>query len=231
VGQRASDRARVRLAVRHPLRPIGPAGWPTRNSHPRSLRPWMLGRPSLARRSLALSKAFRSASCSMSAAVRAVTPAPPSKGAPIPARRCWSGHRSIRRPARCCTNAVSVTGSRSSPVTCSPTRSPSYDVHLHSQVLHDWDADRVGHLLAALFAALPAGGWLLDHDTHINADKRGPLPVAEYSVLLMHSTPGKCWSTAALAEIASRVGFADVTDRPTAGDRSVLFARKPDRRA
>jgi 3-hydroxy-5-methyl-1-naphthoate 3-O-methyltransferase len=103
-----------------------------------------------------------------------------------------------------------------------------YDVHLYSHVLHDWDAERVEHLLAASFAALPAGGWLLDHDTHINPDKRGPLPVAEYSILLMHSTPGKCWSTAELAEIANKVGFVDITDRPTAGDRSVLFARKPD---
>ncbi len=103
-----------------------------------------------------------------------------------------------------------------------------YDVHLYSHVLHDWDAGRVEHLLAASFAALPVGGWLLDHDTHINADKRGPLSVAEYSVLLMHSTPGKCWSTAELSEIADRVGFVDVTDRPTVGDRSVLCARKPD---
>lgn len=106
-----------------------------------------------------------------------------------------------------------------------------YDVHLYSQVLHDWDAERVEHLLAASFATLPAGGWLLDHDTHIDADKRGPLAVAEYSVLLMHSTPGKCWSTAELADIASKVGFVDITRRPTAGDRGILFARKPHRPA
>lgn len=67
-----------------------------------------------------------------------------------------------------------------------------HDVHLFSQVLHDWDAEQVAHLPAASFSALPAGGWLLDHDTHIDADKRGPLPVAEYSVLLMHSTFGNC---------------------------------------
>ncbi|HYB34523.1 MAG TPA: methyltransferase [Mycobacterium sp.] len=106
-----------------------------------------------------------------------------------------------------------------------------YGVHLYSQVLHDWDAERVEYLLAASFAALPAGGWLIDHDSHVNADKRGPLPVAEYSVLLMHSTPGKCWSTAELREIANKVGFVDVTHRPTAGDRGILLARKPDRHA
>lgn len=103
-----------------------------------------------------------------------------------------------------------------------------HDVHLYSHVLHDWDADRVGALLAASFDALPPGGWLVDHDAHIDDDKRGPLPVAEYSVLLMHSTPGKCWSTGELAELAASVGFVDITDRPTAGDRSGILARKPD---
>jgi hypothetical protein len=53
------------------------------------------------------------------------------------------------------------------------------------------------------------------------------LPVAEYSVLLMHSTPGKCWSVGELTEIAEDVGFVDVVCRPTAGDRSALVARKP----
>lgn len=106
-----------------------------------------------------------------------------------------------------------------------------YDVHLYSQVLHDWDAERVAQLLAASFAALLPGGWLLDHDTHINSDKRGPLSVAEYSVLLMHSTLGKCWSRYELAKIATAVGFADIVERPTICDRSVLVAHKPDRRA
>ena len=78
-------------------------------------------------------------------------------------------------------------------------------------------------LLRASFAALPPGGWLVDHDTHVDADKRGPLPVAEYSVLLMHSTPGKCWSVAELTRLAQRVGFVDVQHRPAAGDRSVLL--------
>jgi 3-hydroxy-5-methyl-1-naphthoate 3-O-methyltransferase len=102
-----------------------------------------------------------------------------------------------------------------------------FDAHLYSHVLHDWDAARVEQLLAASFAALPPGGLVIDHDTHVDADKRGPLAVAEYSVLLMHSTPGKCWSVRELAEIAAHVGFVDVEHRLAAGDRSVLLARKP----
>jgi SAM-dependent methyltransferase len=102
-----------------------------------------------------------------------------------------------------------------------------YDLHLYSHVLHDWDAGHVAGLLAASYAALPPGGWWVDHDTHIDADKRGPLPVAEYSVLLMHSTFGKCYSIRELAEMAKRVGFVDVEHRPTAADRSAVLARKP----
>jgi SAM-dependent methyltransferase len=104
---------------------------------------------------------------------------------------------------------------------------PGFDAHLFSHVLHDWDAPRVELLLRSSFAALEPGGWLLDHDTHIDADKRGPLPVAEYSVLLMHSTPGKCWSVGELGGMAERVGFVEVEHRATAGDRGVLLARKP----
>lgn len=102
-----------------------------------------------------------------------------------------------------------------------------YDLHLYSHVLHDWDEERVRALLGASFAALPPGGWLVDHDVHVNADKTGPLPAAEYSVLLMHSTPGKCWSTGELGEMLRSRGFEVHGVRPTAGDRTALIARKP----
>lgn len=102
-----------------------------------------------------------------------------------------------------------------------------HDLHLFSHVLHDWAAEQVRHLLAASFAALAPGGWLVDHDTHINETKTGPLAVAEYSVLLMHSTPGKCWSLTELAEMLNDIGFADIGSRPTAADRSAILAHKP----
>ncbi|WP_226350334.1 acetylserotonin O-methyltransferase [Pseudonocardia sp. ICBG601] len=102
-----------------------------------------------------------------------------------------------------------------------------YDLHLYSQVLHDWDRERVAQLLAASFEALPPGGWLVDHDTHIDADKSGPLPVAEYSVLLMHSTPGKCWSVGELSEMTAAAGFVDARVLPTVADRSAFLVRKP----
>ena len=102
-----------------------------------------------------------------------------------------------------------------------------FDLHLYPHVLHDWDAGRVRQLLTASYAALPAGGYLIDHDVHIDADKNEPLPAAEYSVFLMHATPGKCWSVGELADRLGDVGFETPSHRPTAGDRSIVIARKP----
>lgn len=102
-----------------------------------------------------------------------------------------------------------------------------HDLHLFSHVLHDWSERHVRHLLSSSFAALTPGGWFIDHDTHVNDAKTGPLPVAEYSVLLMHSTPGKCWSLGELAAMLDDVGFTDIATQPTAADRTAIVAHKP----
>lgn len=101
------------------------------------------------------------------------------------------------------------------------------DVHLYSHVLHDWDEPDVRRLLASSFASLQSGGMLVDHDAHIDTGKTGPLPVAQFSVLLMRSTRRKCWSIDELESILADVGFTDVAVAPTAADRSVVTAWKP----
>jgi hypothetical protein len=102
-----------------------------------------------------------------------------------------------------------------------------FDAHLISNVLHDWDAPVVGQLLKSSFEALSSGGLLAIHDAHLNANKTGPLHVAEYSALLMHSTEGRCYSVAEMEAELARIGFVEVEFRPTAASRSVIAARKP----
>lgn len=104
---------------------------------------------------------------------------------------------------------------------------PRHDLHLLSHTLHDWDEQGVRRIVGRCFAALAPGGWLVDHDTHLNREKAGPLAVARYSVLLMHGTQGRCWSVAELEAILVDVGFVEVEERPAAADRSVIVARKP----
>ena len=101
-----------------------------------------------------------------------------------------------------------------------------FDVHLISNVIHDWDEPVVRDLLAKSSAALPKGGLLLIHDAHINADKTGPLHVAEYSALLMNITEGKCYSVREMGAYLSDAGFEWIDHQPTAVGRSVIVARK-----
>jgi SAM-dependent methyltransferase len=103
----------------------------------------------------------------------------------------------------------------------------SFDAHLFSNVLHDWDEPLVRALLAKSFEALPPGGLLIIHDAHINAEKTGPLAVAGYSALLMNISEGKCYSVAEMEAYLTDVGFRGIQYFPTASDRSVMTAVKP----
>jgi len=102
-----------------------------------------------------------------------------------------------------------------------------FDVHLISNVLHDWDFPLVKQILNNSFAALAPQGLLIIHDAHINREKTGPLPVAAYSAMLMHSTEGKCYSIVETEDLLSLSGFVEFEFKPTAADRGVITARKP----
>ena len=102
----------------------------------------------------------------------------------------------------------------------------AHDVHLFSNVLHDWDEPQVRRLLAASYAALEPGGVLLIHDAFINGDKTGSIPVAEYSVLLMHASQGKCYATSEYEQMLHETGFTECVYRDTVADRGVMTARR-----
>jgi hypothetical protein len=101
-----------------------------------------------------------------------------------------------------------------------------FDVHLFSNVLHDWDVPVVAQLLAASASALPGGGLLIIHDAHLNEDKSGPLPVAAYSTLLMHSSEGRCYGISEMRGLLHETGFGKVQFIETVADRSVITATK-----
>lgn len=102
-----------------------------------------------------------------------------------------------------------------------------FDVLLISNVLHDWSDEQARGILQRAAHAIPAGGLLVVHDAFLNPDKLGPLPVAQYSALLMHSTEGRCFSTAEIREWAEGSGLQWRGNHATAVDRSILiFARE-----
>jgi hypothetical protein len=104
---------------------------------------------------------------------------------------------------------------------------PGFDLHLFSNVLHDWDVLVVKQLLQKSFAALASGGMLIIHDAHLNEDKTGPLHVAEYSVMLMHSTEGRCYSVTEMTSYLGEAGFVNVKFAPMAAARSIITAERP----
>jgi acetylserotonin N-methyltransferase len=101
-----------------------------------------------------------------------------------------------------------------------------YDVHLLSNVLHDWDIPIVMQILRASALALAPGGTLIVHDAFLNADKSGPLPTAGYSVLLMHVTQGRCYSLREMSEWMQESGFTAPVEVQSAVGRSALVAQK-----
>ena len=103
------------------------------------------------------------------------------------------------------------------------------DVHLFSNVLHDWNVPAVKKLLRKSHAALPAGGMVLIHDRHLNRQKTGPLPVAAHSVFLMTTTEGRYYSTAEVVSFLREAGFSGMRYRRNALDYSLITARKARR--
>lgn len=103
---------------------------------------------------------------------------------------------------------------------------PETDVLLFSNVLHDWDLPEIDLLLAKAAAALPPGGLLIIHDAFIDDDRSGPLPVAEYSALLMNITQGKCYSAAEYGTRLEAHGFVPGPWQATVADRGFMTARR-----
>lgn len=99
-----------------------------------------------------------------------------------------------------------------------------FDVHLLSNVLHDWDLPEVGRILDQSAEALGSGGLLVIHDAFLNDEKSGPLPVAEYSVILMTVTRGRCYSVAEIRALLMARGFAGLRFTACGADRGVLTA-------
>jgi SAM-dependent methyltransferase len=101
------------------------------------------------------------------------------------------------------------------------------DIVLLSNVLHDWDFPEVRALIALAAAALAPGGLLIIHEAFLDNDKSGPLPVAEYSALLMNITQGKCYTPHEYGQILEENGLRVGPFHKTIADRGYMTATKP----
>jgi hypothetical protein len=101
-----------------------------------------------------------------------------------------------------------------------------YDVHLLSNTLHDWSIESNRTIVSNSFKSLSSGGCIIVFDAHLNDDLNGPLSVAEYSCLLMHSTEGRCYSKMEIRELLKSVGFVNMKEVSLPADRSAIIAFK-----
>jgi predicted O-methyltransferase YrrM len=105
----------------------------------------------------------------------------------------------------------------------------SADVHLLSNVLHDWDVPQCRALVGRCAAALPVGGRLLIHDVFLNDALDGPLPIALYSAALFSLTEGRAYSAAEYRGWLSEAGLTSAAIIPTLIHCGVLAGVKPSR--
>lgn len=106
---------------------------------------------------------------------------------------------------------------------------PQCDVLLLSNVLHDWGIEEVELLIRKGVECLLPGGVMLIHEAFLNDQKDGPLPVAEYSAMLMHITQGKCYAPYEYGDLLKRYGCEVLPYCDTIADRGFMAARKPHR--
>ncbi len=101
-----------------------------------------------------------------------------------------------------------------------------YDIHLYSHVLHDWNAEQNKELIRKSYQELNEGGSILILDAHLDKHKDGPVAVAEYSVLLMFATPGKCYSIGEMEHMLLEAGFKNIHYLPLVVNRSLIIGKK-----
>jgi hypothetical protein len=104
---------------------------------------------------------------------------------------------------------------------------PRADVHLYSNVLHDWPPEKGRLLVDKSFTALESGGRILLHEALFDDDKAGPFGVAAFNMAIATWSEGQQYSGRELAEMLTSAGFGDVRITPANYPYSVVEARKP----
>jgi O-methyltransferase domain/Dimerisation domain len=104
---------------------------------------------------------------------------------------------------------------------------PGSDVHLYSQIFHDWPEAECRFLAEKSFSSLPPGGTIIIHEIMYDDDKQGPLAAAAYSVSMLLWTRGRQFSARELRDLLTAAGFVGLKMFRTFGNWSILLGTKP----
>ncbi|HWZ33472.1 MAG TPA: methyltransferase [Bryobacteraceae bacterium] len=92
---------------------------------------------------------------------------------------------------------------------------PSADLFAVGRILHDWSQEKITHLLARIYAALPPGGGLLIAERLLHEDRRGPVSAHMQSLNMLVCTEGRERTLSEYAALLSAAGFTTVDGRVT----------------
>jgi cyclopropane fatty-acyl-phospholipid synthase-like methyltransferase len=102
-----------------------------------------------------------------------------------------------------------------------------YDVHLLSNVVHDFEEPTIARLLRSSYEALDGDGLIVIHDPALaDGSQRA---VAHKTVLMMALPAGRCYSVDEMSELVSAACFSDVRYRRTVVHRGLVTAVKARR--
>jgi hypothetical protein len=104
---------------------------------------------------------------------------------------------------------------------------PRADLHLYSQIFHDWPAAKCRFLAQKSFHSLEPGGRIVVHDMLLEEGTAIPLAAAAFSVVMLFWTHGKQYSFQEIGGMLADVGFTDIETKPAFGYFSVVTGRKP----
>ncbi|NXJ03617.1 ASMT methyltransferase, partial [Odontophorus gujanensis] len=103
---------------------------------------------------------------------------------------------------------------------------PEADLYILSKILHDWDDEKCGQLLAAVHKACRPGGGVLLVESLLAEDKSGPVETQLYSLNMLVQTEGKERTAAEYSELLRAAGFRELRVRRTGKLYDAVLGRK-----
>ncbi|NWZ23891.1 ASMT methyltransferase, partial [Asarcornis scutulata] len=103
---------------------------------------------------------------------------------------------------------------------------PEADLYILSKILHDWDDDKCGQLLAKVHQACRPGGGVLLVESLLKEDRSGPVETQLYSMNMLVQTEGKERTPAEYSKLLVAAGFREVQVKRTGKLYDAVLGRK-----
>jgi hypothetical protein len=100
-----------------------------------------------------------------------------------------------------------------------------YDVHLYSNVIHDWDVKDVKRLFSHSYKNLPLNGKIIIHDGHLKFNKNN-ISLMHNNLRLLMFTKGRYYYYHEMLDFLEQAGFTKIKVKKTVSGRSLIIGIK-----